>query len=126
MATGSPFAPVFWENEHYEIAQCNNAYIFPGLGLGVLACNARRVTEEMLMAASRSLAAQSPLVTTEKGGLLPPVDQIETVSRQIAVAVARAAIEQGVAPAIDDETLMARIEKTWWQADYAPYRRSAL
>ncbi len=126
VATGSPFAPVFWENEHYEIAQCNNAYISPGLGLGVLACNARRVTEEMLMAASRSLAAQSPLVTTEKGGLLPPVDQIETVSRQIAVAVARAAIEQGVAPAIDDETLMARIEKTWWQADYAPYRRSAL
>ena len=126
VATGSPFAPVFWENEHYEIAQCNNAYIFPGLGLGVLACNARRVTEEMLMAASRNLAAQSPLVTTEKGGLLPPVDQIETVSRQIAVAVARAAIEQGVAPAIDDETLMARIEKTWWQADYAPYRRSAL
>ena len=123
VATGSPFAPVFWENAHYEIAQCNNAYIFPGLGLGVLACNARRVTEEMLMAASRSLAAQSPLVTTEKGGLLPPVDQIETVSRQIAVAVARAAIEQGVAPAIDDETLMARIEKTWWQADYAPYRR---
>ena len=77
-------------------------------------------------AISRSLAAQSPLVTTERGGLLPPVDQIETVSRQIAVAVARAAIEQGVAPALDDETLMARIEKTWWQADYAPYRRSAL
>ena len=51
-------------------------------------------------------------MTTERGGLLPPVDQIETVSRQIAVAVARAAIEQGVAPALDDETLMARIEKT--------------
>ena len=126
VATGSPFAPVLWKDKIYPIAQCNNAYIFPGLGLGVLACNARRVTEEMLMAASRSLAAQSPLVTTEKGGLLPPVDQIETVSCQIAVAVARAAIEQGVAPAIDDETLMARIEKTWWQADYAPYRRSAL
>jgi malate dehydrogenase (oxaloacetate-decarboxylating) len=80
----------------------------------------------MLMVASRSLAAQSPLVTTEKGGLLPPVDQIETVSRNIAFAVARAAIEQGIAPAIDDEELMARIEKTYWQADYAPYRRSSL
>jgi malate dehydrogenase (oxaloacetate-decarboxylating) len=67
IATGSPFAPVFYQNEQYEIAQCNNAYIFPGLGLGIMACNARRVTEEMLMTASRTLAAQSPLVTTEKG-----------------------------------------------------------
>jgi malate dehydrogenase (oxaloacetate-decarboxylating) len=126
VATGSPFLPVFWQNEQYDIAQCNNAYIFPGLGLGILASNARRVTEEMLMVASRSLAAQSPLVTTEKGGLLPPVDCIDTVSRNIAFAVARAAIGQGVAAAMDDETLLAQIEKTWWQADYAPYRRSAL
>ena len=126
VATGSPFAPVFWQGEQYDIAQCNNAYVFPGLGLGILACRARRVTEEMLMAASRSLAAQSPLVTTEKGGLLPPVDHIETVSRHIAFAVARAAIEQGVAPAMEDEMLLARIEETWWQADYAPYRRAAL
>ena len=126
VATGSPFAPVFWQGEQYDIAQCNNAYVFPGLGLGILACHARRVTEEMLMAASHSLAAQSPLVTTEKGGLLPPVDHIETVSRHIAFAVARAAIEQGVAPAMEDEILLARIEETWWQADYAPYRRAAL
>ena len=126
IATGSPFAPVFYQNEEYEIAQCNNAYIFPGLGLGILASHARRVTEEMLMVASRTLAAHSPLVTTEKGGLLPPVDQIETVSRHIAFAVARAAIEKGVAPAISDEALMERIDATYWQSDYAPYRRSAL
>ena len=126
IATGSPFAPVFYQNEEYEIAQCNNAYIFPGLGLGILASHARRVTEEMLMVASRTLAAHSPLVTTEKGGLLPPVDQIETVSRHIAFAVARAAIEKGIAPAISDEALMERIDATYWQSDYAPYRRSAL
>lgn len=126
IATGSPFPPVFWQNERYEIAQCNNAYIFPGLGLGVLASKARRVTEEMLITASRNLASQSPLVNTETGGLLPPVEHIEVVSRNIAFAVARTAIEQGIAPALSDEALLERIEETYWKADYVQYRRSAL
>ena len=116
---------MFRQGEQYDIAQCNNAYVFPGLGLGILACHARRVTEEMLMAASRSGRAVAA-GDNRKGGLLPPVDHIETVSRHIAFAVARAAIEQGVAPAMEDEMLLARIEETRWQADYAPYRRAAL
>lgn len=63
IATGSPFAPVHYDGAVYEIAQCNNAYIFLWLGLGILAGNAKRVTENMLMAASRALAAHSPQAT---------------------------------------------------------------
>ncbi|MGL6018112.1 MAG: NAD-dependent malic enzyme, partial [Gibbsiella quercinecans] len=105
IATGSPFAPVFYQDELYDIAQCNNAYIFPGLGLGILAAKARRVTEGMLMAASHALAAHSPLVLTEQGGLLPPVAEIETLSRAIAFAVGRAAQQDDVAPAMSEDAL---------------------
>ena len=62
VATGSPFAPVVYNGRTYPIAQCNNAYIFPGIGLGVIAANANRVTDEMLMSASRALAREAPLV----------------------------------------------------------------
>ncbi|KGT93049.1 malate dehydrogenase [Erwinia typographi] len=126
IATGSPFDPVFWQGKNYEIAQCNNAYIFPGLGLGVLAGKASRVTEVMLIAASQTLAAYSPLAKTGKGGLLPPVEMIETVSRAIAVAVARTAQHEGVAPAMSDEALSDSINNTWWTADYKKYRHSSL
>ncbi|MEK5794795.1 malic enzyme-like NAD(P)-binding protein, partial [Acinetobacter nosocomialis] len=61
IATGSPFAPVNYHGQLYNIAQCNNSYIFPGIGLGVVACAATRITENMLMASSRALADCSPL-----------------------------------------------------------------
>ncbi|MBV8044607.1 NAD-dependent malic enzyme [Pluralibacter sp.] len=126
VATGSPFAPVFYQGQEYEIAQCNNAYVFPGLGLGVLAGRASRVTENMLMAASKTLAAHSPLATTEKGGLLPPVDAIEPLSRAIAFEVARTAQQDGVAPVMSKEELLLSIEKTYWKASYTAYKRAPL
>lgn len=125
IATGSPFAPVFYQDELYDIAQCNNAYIFPGLGLGILAAKARRVTEGMLMAASHALAAHSPLVLTEQGGLLPPVAEIETLSRAIAFAVGRAAQQDDVAPTMSEDALRTAIEDMFWQARYAPYKRAS-
>lgn len=125
IATGSPFAPVFYQDELYDIAQCNNAYIFPGLGLGILAAKARRVTEGMLMAASHALAAHSPLVLTEQGGLLPPVAEIETLSRAIAFAVGRAAQQDDVAPTMSEDALRTAIEDMFWQAQYAPYKRAS-
>ncbi|TKI03942.1 NAD-dependent malic enzyme [Martelella alba] len=124
IATGSPFAPIRYGDATYEIAQCNNAYIFPGLGLGVLAAKARRVTENMLMAASQALAAHSPLAATEEGGLLPAVEDIEALSRTIALATARAARQDGVAPA-DGLSLEAAIDQTFWQARYRPYKRAS-
>ena len=125
VATGSPFAPVFYQDNLYDIAQCNNAYIFPGLGLGVLAAKASRVTENMLMAASKALASHSPLATQERGGLLPEVTGIEQLSREIALQVARSARQDGVAPEMSDEALRRNIANTWWPARYRTYKRSA-
>ncbi|XXD09134.1 NAD-dependent malic enzyme [Klebsiella sp. R445] len=126
IATGSPFDAVVYRGETHEIAQCNNAYIFPGLGLGILAAKAQRVTEAMLITCSKTLAAHSPLVITGKGGLLPPVEQIEMISRAIAMDVARVAQQEGVAPDISQEQLAVSIDKTFWRAHYISYKRSAL
>ncbi|CAN0604488.1 unnamed protein product, partial [Ectocarpus sp. 12 AP-2014] len=97
VATGSPFAPVVYNGRTYPIAQCNNAYIFPGIGLGVIAASATRVTDEMLMSASRALAREAPLVKEGKGALLPPLSRIRHISKSIAFEVAAQAQQNGVA-----------------------------
>lgn len=125
MATGSPFAPVHYQDRTYSIPQCNNAYIFPGLGLGILASRARRVTDGMLLAASQALASLSPLATTGQGSLLPALGDIQKVSKVIAVEVARTAQREGVAPVVTEETLQNRLESEFWQANYLPYKRSS-
>ena len=123
VATGSPFAPVEHKGKLYEIAQCNNSYIFPGIGLGVLACGAKRVTDAMLMSSSRALAACSPLALNGEGALLPPLEDIQQVSRQIAKMVAKTAQLQGQALQISDAALDAAIEGNFWQPEYRKYRR---
>lgn len=125
VATGSPFDPVVHGDKTYPIAQCNNSYIFPGIGLGVLAVNATRVTEGMLMESSRALATCSPLAINGHGPLLPPLEEIHSVSKKIAFAVAKKAIEQGVALEITDEALEAAINQHFWQPVYRRYKRTA-
>ena len=115
-----------FEGKDYPIAQCNNSYIFPGIGLGVLAVSASRVTDEMLMESSRALATCSPLALKGKGAPLPPLEEIHTVSKKIAFAVAKKAIEQGVALSITDDAIEAAIENGFWQPEYRRYKRTAL
>lgn len=123
VATGSPFAPVSYQGHIYPIAQCNNSYIFPGIGLGVLASNAKRVTESMLMAASRALAECSPLAKEGKGALLPDLDTIQHVSKIIAYHVAKEAQHAGVALETSDEALQQAIEHNFWKPEYRTYKR---
>ncbi|GLS84997.1 NAD-dependent malic enzyme [Paraferrimonas haliotis] len=125
VATGSPFAPVVLGDEIRPIAQCNNSYIFPGIGLGVLAVNASRVTDEMLMASSRALAECSPLAIDGAGALLPPLEDIHTVSKHIASAVAKVAMQQGVAKQMSDDELAQSIEDNFWTPEYRSYKRTA-
>ncbi|WP_304167013.1 NAD-dependent malic enzyme [Lonsdalea britannica] len=125
VATGSPFAPVTHKGEIYPIAQCNNSYIFPGIGLGVLASGARRITDGMLMAASRALADCSPLANDGKGGLLPEIEKIQEVSHHIALEVAKMAQENGVAEVTSEEALIKAIEHNFWQPQYRTYKRTS-
>ncbi|WP_224055196.1 NAD-dependent malic enzyme [Vibrio penaeicida] len=125
VATGSPFDPVIHDGKTFEIAQCNNSYIFPGIGLGVLAVSASRVTDEMLMESSRALAECSPLAQQGTGALLPPLEEIHMVSKKIAFAVGKKAIEQGVALEITDEALEKAINQHFWQPVYRKYKRTA-
>lgn len=126
MASGSPFGTVSFKGDEYPIAQCNNSYIFPGIGLGVLAVRSKRVTEEMMIVASETLASLSPLVLGTGSTLLPPLTGIEALSREIAFAVGKVAQEQGHALKIDDQMLRQRIEDMFWQPEYREYRRVSL
>ncbi|MGL5499876.1 MAG: malic enzyme-like NAD(P)-binding protein, partial [Plesiomonas shigelloides] len=125
VASGSPFAPVLHNGETYPIAQCNNSYIFPGIGLGVLASGARRVTDAMLMTASRALADCSPLASQGEGSLLPCLSEIQRVSKYIALQVAKTAQFEGVAVQTSDEALEQNIEQNFWQAVYRQYKRTS-
>ncbi|WP_394129095.1 NAD-dependent malic enzyme [Shewanella maritima] len=125
VATGSPFEPVVVNEQTFEIAQCNNSFIFPGIGLGVLSCGATRVSDEMLMASSRALAECSPLGKTGEGSLLPNLEDIQQVSKYIALAVAKVAIEQGLALPKDEELLKQAIEDNFWEPEYRRYKRTS-
>lgn len=126
VATGSPFAPVQINGKEIAIAQCNNSYIFPGVGLGVIACGAKRVTEKMMMVAAEALAACSPIVLHGDGAILPDMKDIQTVSKKIAFAVAKQAQKEGVALELTDEHLNASIEKNFWSPEYRSYRRGSM
>ncbi len=123
IATGSPFKPVEYNGKTYPVAQCNNSYIFPGIGLGVLACKARHISDEMLRVASETLAAASPLANTGEGGILPPLTQLSELSKEIAFAVAKMAMAQGHALEMDDERLLRKINSNFWKPEYRLYKR---
>lgn len=123
IATGSPFEPVEYEGKTFNISQCNNSYIFPGIGLGVLAVGATRVTESMLMASSNALADCSPKLQNIDADLLPDLNEIQKVSKIIAFKVAKAAMEAGVAPVITDDLLNEAIEANFWKPEYRDYNR---
>jgi malate dehydrogenase (oxaloacetate-decarboxylating) len=126
VATGSPFSPVTVDGQTYPVAQCNNAYIFPGIGLGALAVGAESITDTMLMAASRALANQAPMVQTGEGALLPSLSGIRETSKLIAFAVARQAQNDGVALMSSEEQVRETIEANFWTPRYRHYRRRAV
>lgn len=123
IATGSPFLPVTHNGKVHHISQCNNSYIFPGIGLGVIASQATRVTDNMLMASSMALADCSPKLQNPDADLLPDLDDLQKVSKIIAFKVAQAAIADGVALPLSDELLLKSIEDNFWKPEYRRYKR---
>ena len=121
VATGSPFAPVTLGDQTFPIAQCNNAYIFPGLGLGLVAGQCRVVTDSMLLAAARALADRSPARTDPHASLLPSLRSLRDVAVEIALAVAKEGQKSKLAPTMSLEELRARIHQTRWSPEYPVY-----
>ena len=126
VATGSPFDPVELNGKTYAISQCNNSYIFPGVGLGVVASRATRVTDNMLMASSYALAEYSAVHNSGSTELLPDLNDIRDVSKYIAKMVYKQAIVDGVTPEVSDEAIGKAIDRNFWRPSYRPYRRNAL
>jgi len=125
VATGSPFEGIEYNGQTYPIAQCNNSYIFPGIGLAVVASSANRVTENMLMAASEALAQTSPRKDDSSAPLLPPLSQSRDLALKIAADVYRQAMDDGVAVRVDEDVMYANIDANFWEPKYRDYRRTS-
>jgi malate dehydrogenase (oxaloacetate-decarboxylating) len=122
VATGSPFAPFEYEGKKFVTSQCNNMFIFPGLGLGALVAKASKITTRMFLQASRAL---STIVTQEQRNqnmLLPDLKNIRSVSFQIAKAVAIEARESGLGRLLGDDEFERIIKKAQWEPHYYPFR----
>jgi malate dehydrogenase (oxaloacetate-decarboxylating) len=118
VASGSPFAPVNYQGRKIPIAQCNNVFIFPAMGLAVVASGARRVTEPMMLAAARTLGSNSPAIKDPSASLLPRLTDIRRVAAEIAFAVGVQAQKEGVAPKISEDELRRRVNETQWAPAY--------
>ncbi len=123
IAAGSPFPPVEYMGRTIHIGQCNNAYVFPGVGLGAIASGANRITNEMFMAASRALSALSPALADPGGPLLPRLEEIRSISAQVAVAVGLQGQQEGVAPSTTTEELERSVNSRMWLPRYLPLER---
>jgi malate dehydrogenase (oxaloacetate-decarboxylating) len=122
VATGSPFASFMYEGKKFVTSQCNNMFVFPGLGLGALVAKASKITTQMFLQASKAL---SGLVTEEQRNqnmLLPELKDIRKVSLQIAKAVAIEARESGLGRLLSDEEFERIIKKAQWEPHYYPFR----
>ncbi|MCJ1376194.1 NAD-dependent malic enzyme, mitochondrial [Loxospora ochrophaea] len=127
ISTGSPFPPVEYNRRKYEVAECNNSTCFPGIGLGCVLSRSRLLSDKMLVAAVKALAAQSPALQDPDKGLLPDVVNVREISVRIAKEVIKQAVEEGLATEKDiprdDNELEEWIREQMWEPRYRPLVR---
>lgn len=120
VATANPFAPGVYSGHPSNVAQANNAFVFPGIGLGALVAEARAVTDSMFTAAAESLAAALSDSDLETGALLPPLLGLRTIAARVAEAVVREARGAGLGRWIEDEDIPAAVQGAMWRPDHLP------
>ncbi len=118
MATGSPFPPVLHEGKSIPVAQCNNVYVFPGVGLGAIVSESDVVTDGMFAAAATTLAGLVRDSQTRETRLYPPLADIRNISRSIAFAVARQASDEGAGKPLSDDQIEVALEREIWDLNY--------
>jgi malate dehydrogenase (oxaloacetate-decarboxylating) len=123
VATGSPYADVEYNGKKIRIGQCNNAFIFPGIGLAVIACKATRLSDDMLWAASLALSSMCPAYNDPTAPLLPDLSNIRGISRAVAIAVINQARKEGLSGISDDITADQAIDHVSWDPTYYPYKK---
>ena len=123
IATGSPFPDVMYQNNRYRIGQSNNAFAFPGIGLGTIVTKAKIVTDEMLWAATQALSNCAPINQDKISPLLPRLSEVRMISARVALAVAEEARKSGLAQIANDVDLKEAIKKSMWEPQYYPYRK---
>ncbi|MDR3478023.1 MAG: NAD-dependent malic enzyme [Gammaproteobacteria bacterium] len=123
IATGSPFHDVIFQGQQIRIAQSNNAFAFPGIGLGTIAMQAKHVSDDMLWVATETLSRCSPINTNKSAPLLPKLADAKAVSYQVALAVAEQARKEGLAQIDDKISIEQAIKRVIWEPRYYPYRK---
>jgi malate dehydrogenase (oxaloacetate-decarboxylating) len=123
IGTGSPFPAVERDGHMFRIDQTNNAYVYPGIGLGAIVARAARISDGMFLEAARVIATMSPAKHDPQANLLPPLTDIRELSFHVAVAVAKRAQADGLAERTSDDELTSAIREKMWEPVYAKYRR---
>ncbi|MEP1231386.1 MAG: NAD-dependent malic enzyme, partial [Litorimonas sp.] len=116
--SGSPFDAVVLDGKTHQPGQGNNAYVFPGIGLGAIACQAKNINDAMFLAAAKALAQQVSQESLDAGTLYPPLSDIREVSLNIAIAVAKTAYETGMAQSGEPEDIQAHIQEMMYEPNY--------
>ena len=122
IATGSPFDPITYEGKKHRIAQCNNALVFPGIGLGLIAAKATKCSDECLWKACSVLSHFSPIRQDPTAPLLPDLGQARQVAKQIAIAVAKQVSAEGNAQVQINDNIDQIIDELMWEPNYVPYQ----
>jgi malic enzyme len=125
IGTGSPFPPVEHAGRTHAIGQGNNAFIFPGVGLGATAVEAHWLPDEVFVAAARALVNATAASSCAGDAIYPPLSELRQVSRDVAIAVGAALVDAGAAPQLSRAEIERRVTEGMWLPEYLPYRAAS-
>jgi malate dehydrogenase (oxaloacetate-decarboxylating) len=122
IGTGSPFAPVELNGVTHVIGQCNNALVFPGIGMGAAIVKAQSMPDEVFSAGARAVHEFTGVTSMPGASIFPPLSKLRAVSRAVAIRAAQALVDADAAPPMERAEIERRVDAAVWEPDYLPYR----